>query len=143
MADTNRQEVRKMLVEKRDALDLELRNKTKAIISFGTDCEVQRVVGDPVDQAGKNMDDDIDSAITLMKRQMPDKINEAIRRLHEGIYGICSDCGKGISVKRLKALPFAVRCRDCEESKENSEAQTRKRHQPTPSFVISGEEREY
>ena len=43
---------------------------------------------------------------------------EALRRLEEGTYGYCFECGEEISEKRLRALPFAVRCKDCEEARE-------------------------
>lgn len=136
----NKQELRRMLVEKRDALDLELRNKIKAVIASGTDNEARLVFGDSMEEADKNTGDYLDSAVTMMKRQMLIRLNEAIRRFDEGTYGFCADCKGEISVKRLEALPFAVRCRDCEENKENSEAQTKKRHQRSPSFGSFDEE---
>jgi DnaK suppressor protein len=53
-----------------------------------------------------------------MKAETLTKINDALRRLDEGAYGYCADCGGEISDKRLRALPFAVRCKDCEEGRE-------------------------
>ncbi len=50
------------------------------------------------------------------------KIDESLRKLDEGTYGICEDCGDQISTERLKVLPFAIRCRDCQELKEQEEA---------------------
>jgi len=50
------------------------------------------------------------------------KIDEALLRLDEGTYGICSECDESISEMRLKALPFATLCRDCQEQAEESEA---------------------
>ena len=132
MTDRNRQEVRQMLVEKRDALDLELSNKTKAVIASGTDGEVQRVVRDSAEEADQNTSDHIDFTLTQMKRQTLNGLNEAIRRFDEGTYGICSDCGEEIGVKRLEALPFASRCKDCEEKRENSNSRERKSGQFYP-----------
>jgi DnaK suppressor protein len=42
-------------------------------------------------------------------------IETALRRLKSGRYGLCSECGAEISAARLRALPFAERCRDCQE----------------------------
>ena len=53
-----------------------------------------------------------------MKAETLTKINDALHRLEEGAYGYCADCGGEISDKRLRALPFAVRCKDCEEGRE-------------------------
>jgi DnaK suppressor protein len=49
------------------------------------------------------------------KRQM---IDEALTRLHEGMYGICAECGIEISEKRLAAVPFAKLCVDCQSRQE-------------------------
>jgi DnaK suppressor protein len=53
-----------------------------------------------------------------MKAETLTKINDALRRLEDGAYGNCADCGGEISDKRLRALPFAVRCKECEEGRE-------------------------
>ena len=46
-------------------------------------------------------------------------------RLDQGDYGNCFDCGEEIAEKRLRALPFAVRCKDCEEARENAQQRER------------------
>jgi DnaK suppressor protein len=46
------------------------------------------------------------------------KIDLALRRLNEGNYGLCEECGEEIDVARLKVIPFALLCRDCQEMKE-------------------------
>ncbi len=45
-------------------------------------------------------------------------IDEALQRIEKGEYGICVDCGKRIPPARLKALPYAVRCRECQTTYE-------------------------
>jgi DnaK suppressor protein len=42
-------------------------------------------------------------------------IEDALKRLKAGSYGICSECENEIAPARLKAMPFAERCRDCQE----------------------------
>ena len=41
------------------------------------------------------------------------QIDEALRRLEEGTYGLCSQCGKPIADARLEALPYATECVAC------------------------------
>ena len=41
------------------------------------------------------------------------QIQEALKRISEGTYGICAQCGEDIAPKRLKALPIATRCISC------------------------------
>ena len=45
-------------------------------------------------------------------------IDEAIKRVGDGTYGSCLQCGKLIPGKRLKALPYAETCIDCQKKKE-------------------------
>lgn len=45
-------------------------------------------------------------------------IQDAIERLEAGNFGICEDCEKGISKRRLKAKPEASRCIHCQEAAE-------------------------
>jgi DnaK suppressor protein len=49
-------------------------------------------------------------------------IETALGRLRKGTYGSCEDCGKRIPRARLKVLPFAERCRDCQEECEGMQA---------------------
>ena len=51
-------------------------------------------------------------------------IDEALARVDNGTYGICADCGDEIGLQRLKVLPFAVRCVDCESRRSRSEGAT-------------------
>jgi len=41
------------------------------------------------------------------------QIQAALKRISEGTYGICADCGEDIDPKRLEALPTATRCISC------------------------------
>ncbi len=49
-------------------------------------------------------------------------IDEAIRKIDEGSYGICEECEEEISEKRLSILPTATLCIDCQEDKERLQA---------------------
>jgi DnaK suppressor protein len=64
--------------------------------------------------------DDLDLALLQMKGEMLARIDAALRRLEAGTYGICGDCGQPIASERLRALPFAARCRPCEGVREAS-----------------------
>jgi DnaK suppressor protein len=50
------------------------------------------------------------------------EIDEALRKIAEGTYGICEECGDQISEKRLSILPSASLCINCQEDKERLEA---------------------
>ena len=77
---------------------------------------------DPQDGAHVDVQEDVDLAMIQMKAETLRRIDAALRRLSEGHYGNCAECGDPIAHERLKALPFAVRCRDCEDSREQASA---------------------
>jgi DnaK suppressor protein len=52
-------------------------------------------------------------------------VDAALHRLEEGTYGNCFECGEEIAEARLRALPFAMRCKDCEEARETAERRER------------------
>jgi len=80
--------------------------------------------------------EDIDFALVQMQSQTMEKIAAALGRLEEGEYGMCRDCDQEIAEKRLRALPFATRCKNCQESAESSACDERRTMQRNASFRI-------
>lgn len=50
------------------------------------------------------------------------QIEEAIKKIEDGSYGICGMCSVTIPIGRLKAKPFAKFCTECREVFENEQA---------------------
>lgn len=46
------------------------------------------------------------------EREVAD-VDDALARMDAGAYGVCADCGRGIPIDRLRALPTARRCVSC------------------------------
>ena len=80
---------------------------------------------DAVESSEADIQEDIEFALIQMKSETLNKINDALVRLEQGNYGNCFECGEEIAEKRLRALPFAVRCKDCEEAREVAEQRER------------------
>ncbi|HET6675079.1 MAG TPA: TraR/DksA C4-type zinc finger protein [Nitrospiraceae bacterium] len=57
-------------------------------------------------------------SILEVRNQMRLQVEAALQRLDEGTYGICEDCQQPINEERLKAMPFARRCTDCQRHAE-------------------------
>jgi DnaK suppressor protein len=83
-----------------------------------------------------DIQEDIEFALIQMKSETLNKINEALRRLDEGTYGNCFECGDEIAEARLRALPFAVRCKDCEEARETAEQRERMQARKSGSAAL-------
>lgn len=54
-----------------------------------------------------------------------DQVDAALRRIDEGTYGQCIDCGVEIPAPRLQATPEAARCMACQEKAEQKSAPLR------------------
>lgn len=55
------------------------------------------------------------------------KINTALERMEDGVYGECVECGDEIPEKRLRARPAAVYCISCKEEREKDEERRKTR----------------
>lgn len=76
-------------------------------------------VGDTGDlsQAIANSEIDLSEAIRDIEEWRG--LRSAIRRIEEGHYGVCVDCGVDIPLARLQAQPIAVRCVECQSRAEH------------------------
>jgi len=54
--------------------------------------------------------------------EMLQAVAEALKRIDEGTYGKCLECGKDIPVKRLEAFPSASHCVECKSRLEKEQA---------------------
>lgn len=52
-------------------------------------------------------------------------VEDALRRIHDGTYGICDGCGRPIDANRLRAIPYARLCIRCKEKEERARSAVR------------------
>ena len=116
-------ELKRMLVERQREIMNEVQGKIRDVRAEASDKDHE--VLDPGETSEVDIQEDIEFALIQMKAETLNKINEALRRLDEGAYGYCFECGSEIAQQRLRALPFAVRCKDCEEAREVAERRER------------------
>ena len=98
-----------------------MQDKIRDVRTEGANSPTHGVL-DAAETSEADIQDDIEFALIQMKAETLHKIEEALRRLEEGTFGYCFECGEEISERRLRALPFAVRCKDCEEARESRAA---------------------
>ena len=58
---------------------------------------------------------------SFRRRAIRPKIEDALAKIDEGVYGQCQNCGEEIGVKRLEARPVAELCIDCKGEQEKIE----------------------
>jgi RNA polymerase-binding transcription factor len=118
-------ELKQMLDGRRRELQAEVQGKMRVVREEGTWGGKLNEVLDAVESSEADIQEEIEFALIQMKSETLNKIDDAVGRLEQGDYGYCFDCGEEIAEKRLRALPFAVRCKDCEEAREVAEQRQR------------------
>ena len=111
------EELRRILEERRLEIIGEVQHKMRDVRIEGATAPKQGV-RDEAESSEADIQDDIEFALLQMKAETLKKIGEALTRLEQGTFGYCYECGNEIAEQRLRALPFAVRCKSCEEARE-------------------------
>lgn len=123
-ANTRYEELKQMLEDRQRQILSQVHEKIRDVRTENVSGKVNTVL-DPGESSEAGIQEDIEFALIQMKAETLHKINEALVRLDEGSYGNCFECGAEISPQRLRALPFAVRCLDCEEARETAQKRER------------------
>ena len=72
------------------------------------------------DTATETYDRELDYTLEENSEHVLEEIKAALKRIEEGTYGMCTNCGKQIAEARLEALPWATLCIDCQRDRERS-----------------------
>ena len=118
-------DLKDMLDERRREIHAEVQGKMRGVREEGSWGGKLNEVLDAVESAEADIQEELEFSLVQMKSETLSKITDALTRLEQGTYGNCFECGDEIAEKRLRALPFAVRCKDCEQARENAEQRER------------------
>lgn len=83
--------------------------------------ETREVYADPADRATAESDRSFTLRLRDRERKLIKKIQAAQRRIDDGSFGFCEECGEEIGVERLKARPVTTLCIDCKSRQEEEE----------------------
>ena len=73
---------------------------------------------DPLDQVIEVTERDLAIGDVDIKVDLLRSVDNALRRLDEGTFGACSNCGRKIPLRRLEAVPWTPYCVACQEEAE-------------------------
>ena len=76
---------------------------------------------DPTDRASMESDRNFELRIRDRERRLIAKIKDAIKRIDDGVFGICECCEEEIGEARLQARPVTTLCIDCKTEQERKE----------------------
>lgn len=107
-------------------------NKVKTELSQDIDQTIHTMqdeatsFADPNDRATQESDVSLELRNRDRERKLIKKIDDMLRRIKQGEYGYCDNCGIEIGLKRLEARPTATLCIDCKTLEEIREKQIAK-----------------
>ena len=70
------------------------------------------------DTATDTYDRELDYTLEENSEHVLSEIDGALRRIADGTYGKCTNCGRQIPEERLEARPYATLCIDCQRQRE-------------------------
>ena len=118
-------DLKRLLLRRREEIVREAKEEISKYIKGETRQLVDTALDDG-DWSVVDLSEDISLRQLSTHKENLQKIDEALRKLDEGTYGSCEDCGEEISSERLKIMPFAIYCIDCQERREEIEAMERR-----------------
>jgi DnaK suppressor protein len=98
---------RAKLEELRDQINLAVQKKKEEAIP-------EAEVGDEGDVAMRSLARDLTFEVSDNEHRLLEEVEAALRRIDKGTYGICEANGEKIAVARLKAIPYARYCINCQ-----------------------------
>lgn len=125
MANLTKQQIEKLrtrLLERQRVLVGEVREKREQAAAQVGD-EAMGVIGDAGDESVLRMNTDLDLQEAGRDVEELNNIDSALRRMDDGSYGICDECGQDIGFPRLEVQPTALRCIADQEKYEKTYAQ--------------------
>ncbi len=126
--------IKDMLLKMREDLVHEIARRSKATTEPGA-----QDIGDILDSVSEERTRELDMILTDREKRKLLQIDDALDRIEDETYGLCEDCGTKIPRARLKVLPFAKFCVECQEKNEREEKYTREEPEEGIRKVPMGE----
>lgn len=123
LTKTQLERLRKKLLDRQRVLIGEVREKREQAAAEGNEGGVNAPVGDTGDESVMRMAADLDIQEAGRDMEELNDIDAALRRMDDGTYGTCDECGQEIGFARLEVQPTALRCIDDQEKFEKTYAQ--------------------
>lgn len=124
MKDKDRQELLKKLKDEQRGLTSELKN----IEEHGLNEAMSESLGElslydnhPADVGQELFERSKDIGLKDNLRLMLDSVDKALTKLQDNKYGICEKCGSEIPLERLKVIPWAEKCLNCQAESEEAD----------------------
>lgn len=104
------EELKEILIKRKETIIKNIQGSRDSIDSLkDSECK------DEYDYAEVSSDSFKEGIIANQQLKELNEIEDAIKRIEKGTYGICEMCDESIAIGRLRAKPFAKFCTPCRE----------------------------
>ncbi len=104
------EELKQILIERREIITSNIQGSRDSIDSLkSSECK------DDFDYAEVSSDSFKEGIIANQQVKELGEIDNSLKRIEKGTYGICGMCDESIAIGRLRAKPFARFCTPCRE----------------------------
>lgn len=117
MANTKQiDELKQILIDRRESINKNIQGSRDSIDSLkNSECN------DEYDYAEVSSDSFKEGIIANQQIKELNEIDDALKRIEKGTYGVCEMCDESIAIGRLRAKPFAKYCTPCREIHEKEQ----------------------
>ena len=113
-------QLRQLLITERAKLAEEIKSIAREAATSPRDAsgDLSAYTVHMADMAADTYDRELSMNIASSEQELLYQIDDALKRLDDGSYGVCQQCNQPIAMSRLKAVPYASLCIACQRSKE-------------------------
>jgi len=110
---TRRDQIKEQLLQMRRELLQEVSESMRAESDH-----LKHDIGDFYDHASNDRDREFSLMLADREREKLTLVDDALKRIEAGTYGICESCDEEIDKERLSAMLFTKLCLSCQEDLE-------------------------
>lgn len=112
---------KKLVLKKKEEILEEIKHLSEGILKKSQKDAAGDISGytfHMADVATDTYDREFSLGLASNERNFLYELDDAMKKIHEGTFGICEDCKSLIPKTRLKAIPYARLCIRCQEKRE-------------------------
>jgi len=112
---------KKLIIKRKEEIDADIKHISEDTLKKSqkdASGDISGYTYHMADVATDNYDREFSLGLASNDRKFLYELDDALKRIDEGTYGICQDCKCSIARTRLKAVPQARLCVKCQEKRE-------------------------
>ncbi|NLE30289.1 MAG: TraR/DksA family transcriptional regulator [Phycisphaerae bacterium] len=112
------EQFKKLLLKRKEELASSVKNHVEELPDTG----MEGAAGDTSDRASADYTSEMFGVLLQRQAGTLEEVERALTKIEKGEFGICEACEKTIPAKRIKALPWARFCLECQQVHDRKQA---------------------